>query len=183
MPELSEQPNIPNFDIRDGIPEDIRTMALLQDRALTEGSGVPLPTRSFDIKYAATLALYMSWPDTWCHVATASEHIVGFAVGYPAEHEHGLQPNPLPNELMEHLSFLMVEPTRWGQGIGRLLLREVDKTVLDRNKRWASLWTGAHDNERAQRLYERNGYKQSGRTRATRNWGEQVHYLKDVRAG
>jgi GNAT superfamily N-acetyltransferase len=63
-----------------------------------------------------------------------------------------------------HVSMVFVHPGSWGHGVGQNLLAAVHREAT--RKRWGhlTLWTG-QANLRARRLYERLGYRATGRVR------------------
>jgi len=60
-----------------------------------------------------------------------------------------------------HVSMVFVAPTRWGQGLGGLVLDALHAAGWART----TLWTRT-GNARARRLYEKAGYRPTGRTSA-----------------
>jgi len=74
-----------------------------------------------------------------------------------------------------HLSMIFVEPQAWGHGAGSALLRELDRQAQARGWVRLSLWTRT-GNERARRLYERAGYRLSGRRGRLSTGDEIVQY-------
>lgn len=65
-----------------------------------------------------------------------------------------------------HLSRLYVDPDRWGAGIGTELHRAAVADLADRGFPAATLWV-LEDNVRARRWYERLGWGQTHRRKAT----------------
>jgi GNAT superfamily N-acetyltransferase len=60
-----------------------------------------------------------------------------------------------------HVSMVFVEPRRWGEGIGAELMAGIAAAAAECGWTTLSLWTRV-DNERARRLYEREGYQLTG---------------------
>jgi ribosomal protein S18 acetylase RimI-like enzyme len=91
-------------------------------------------------------------------VVCEAEQLVGMALAEPfREHDgagqfvHGIG----------HISMVFVDPNRWGEGIGRLLVESLHTEMVAATWQQASLWTRT-SNERAKRLYERLGYHATG---------------------
>ncbi len=82
--------------------------------------------------------------------------IVGMALAEPGRDGSGEVPE------LCHVSMVFVHPDHWGKRIGHLLLDCVADQAAERGYSYVQLWTG-QDNRRAQRLYQRAGYKPSGR--------------------
>lgn len=78
----------------------------------------------------------------------ADDGVVGFATASPDEED----------ETTFHLSQIYVHPDRWGEGIGRRLLQDVERTIRRRGGTRVVLGVVA-DNERAVGFYETAGYE------------------------
>ena len=74
-----------------------------------------------------------------------------------------------------HVSMVFVHPGRWGQGHGGLVLTALHEGGWART----TLWTRV-DNARARRLYEKAGYRPTGRTSALAG-GDGIMQLERVR--
>lgn len=75
-----------------------------------------------------------------------------------------------------YLASLYVDPTRSGQGIGRALLEAVVHGLTQAGRDDIELWV-FRANGRARELYERRGFRYTGRTAVDPEWGaEQVRY-------
>ncbi len=85
--------------------------------------------------------------------------LVGMSVGLQALADDGAGP-PIRGRC--HISMVFVAPDRWGVGIGGAVVDAALSEARDRGYDAAQLWTHA-DNSRAQRLYERRGFRRSGR--------------------
>jgi ribosomal-protein-alanine N-acetyltransferase len=78
-----------------------------------------------------------------------------------------------------HIAMIFVAPERWGEGIGGRIVDEVLKEARSRAYGRAQLWTHA-DNAHAQRLYERHGFRRTGREKGE-DLGEWiVHYERTL---
>ena len=97
--------------------------------------------------------------DAFLVVADDNETIIGMALGMQANSDDGAG---APVTGLCHVSAVFVSPRCWGQGIGGRLMDGVLSQARLRGYHAAQLWTQA-DNQRAQRLYERLGFRRSGR--------------------
>lgn len=107
-------------------------------------------------------------------VAADEMEIVGMAVAIPARADDGAGP-PVPG--LCHISMVFVAPDRWGQRIGAQLVDAITAEARSRGYSRAQLWTHA-DNVRAQRLYERRGFRRTGREKDDDLGEPIVHYAR-----
>lgn len=116
-------------------------------------------------------------PMTFAVVSEDDSEPVAVALAMPARAEGGVAPEPIPG--LAHVSMLAVSPDRWGQGLGSAVLESTQTIAGERGFARAQLW--AHEtNRRAQRLYERLGWRPSRRTGIDEH-GEPVrHYIRDL---
>jgi GNAT superfamily N-acetyltransferase len=98
-------------------------------------------------------------PDEVTLVAERGGEVVAFAVVRGATDE-GVDPG-----LAGELDTFYALPSRWGLGVGRLLMRAALDTLRARGYREATLWT-AEPNERPRRIYEAAGWRLDGARRA-----------------
>lgn len=98
-------------------------------------------------------------PDALLVVAEEGDALIGLALGRQGRGADGAGP-PIPGLI--HISAVFVDPNHWGQGNGRQLVDALLAHAQMRNYNKAQLWT-QRDNERANRLYERLGFRKSGR--------------------
>ncbi|MET3803281.1 ribosomal protein S18 acetylase RimI-like enzyme [Nakamurella sp. UYEF19] len=82
-----------------------------------------------------------------------------------------------------YLASLYVDPTHSGRGIGSALLDSVVQLLTEAGRDDIELWVFTA-NSRARELYERSGFRPTGRTALDPEWGaERVHYrLAPLRA-
>lgn len=161
--------------VRIGVPADHGAALAVWAASTSAGaSNVPASTAQAELAKA-----YLRQPDAFLVVAEDSEEIVGMTVGMQALEDDGKGP-PMPG--LAHFAMVFVGPGRWGEGIGRCLVKRLVREAHERGYRGAQLWT-APDNLRAQKLYEGLGFRQSGRA-ATNEFGAPiVHYqLRDLRS-
>jgi ribosomal protein S18 acetylase RimI-like enzyme len=92
-------------------------------------------------------------------VAFSGETLVGMGLGLPARDNDGLGP-PIPG--LCHISMIAVAPGWWGQGIGARIVADLLDAIRAHGFTRAQLWT-QQSNSRARRLYERSGFRESGR--------------------
>ena len=95
-------------------------------------------------------------------VALHDGEIVGFATIGPS-HDEDLTG---AGELMA----LYVDPARWGEGIGNVLLDDATTQLRSQGYSLGSLWV-LTDNDRAEQLYQRAGWHRDGVIRDETPWG------------
>jgi ribosomal protein S18 acetylase RimI-like enzyme len=145
----------PAVSYRPGRPEDGPPLAALVARCdashvewAPEGWAPPEP----DLEAGAvSLARRVDDPDVDVIVAVRDGVPVGFA---------SVRPGVGPGE--GHLSNLFVDPPHWGAGIGRGLLERAVEAMRERGYTTGALSTQS-GNARARRLYERSGWRDTGR--------------------
>ena len=116
-------------------------------------------------------------PASFAQLVEADGTLLAVALVLQALDRDGASPDPLPG--LAHVSMVAVRPGRWGQGLGAHVLGLAQLEARRRRFARAQLWT--HEtNRRAQRLYERLGWKASGRTKID-DYGEPIrHYARDL---
>jgi GNAT superfamily N-acetyltransferase len=78
------------------------------------------------------------------------------------------------------IDLLMVHPDHWGKGVASSLLDDIAEELGGVGVQRISLWTEI-DNARSRPLYERKGYRLTGREMDHPRSGEhQVEYEKDL---
>jgi ribosomal protein S18 acetylase RimI-like enzyme len=102
---------------------------------------------------------YTLKPDAFLLLAEAGSEVVGMGLGMQGLADDGAGP-PVPG--LCHIAMIFVAPERWSEGIGGRVLGGVLEEACSRGYERAQLWTHA-DNARAQRLYERHGFRRTGR--------------------
>jgi len=110
-------------------------------------------------------------PDSFLFVAEDGD-IFGMAVGMQGLAEDGAGP---PIEDLLHVGAVFVAPRFWGEGLGGRLVDAVLSEARSRGYGRAQLWTHA-DNARAHRLYERRGFRRTGRQKGDDLGKTIVHY-------
>lgn len=129
-------------------------VAVWREASTARRSGEPVPaTRE------RRLRDQMFVQDAFLVVADDNATIIGMALGMQANASDGVGP---PVVGLCHVSAVFVSPRRWGQGVGRSLMAFLFSQARRRGYDAAQLWTQA-DNRRAQLLYERLGFRRSGR--------------------
>jgi ribosomal protein S18 acetylase RimI-like enzyme len=141
--------------LRRGGPEDIEPAVGVWFAANTERRG-GVPPRP---EQEARARGHVENPDAVLLVADDAGEIIGMAVGEQARSDDGAGP---PVEGLCHVSMVFVTPDRWDEGLGGRLVDALLEEVRARGYDHAQLWTQT-DNERARRLYERRGFRPSGR--------------------
>ena len=119
---------------------------------------------------------YTRKPHAFLLLAEDAGEVVGMGVGMQGLADDGAGP-PVPE--LCHIAMIFVAPERWGEGIGGRVLSGVLEEARSRGYERAQLWTHA-DNARAQRLYERQGFRRTGREKGD-DLGEWiVHYERTL---
>jgi GNAT superfamily N-acetyltransferase len=114
-----------------------------------------------DENRCARVRTKLAEPDALAVVAVLAGKPVGMALAEPGRAEDGVGA-PLPH--LCHVSMVFVHPGYWGRRIGRRLLDTVADHAARRGHHVLQLWTG-QANQRAQRLYERVGFRPTGNTK------------------
>lgn len=114
-------------------------------------------------------------PTAFGVVVEVAGQLVALAVATQATADDGLSFEPIAG--LAHVSMVAVCPQRWGSGLGRLVVEELERLARDRGFIQAQLWT--HEtNARGQRLYERLGWFSSGRTKKDEHGAVLLHYVR-----
>lgn len=107
-------------------------------------------------------------PGGWLLVAVDGDEPVGFA---------SIRPGKKPAS--GHVSNLFVDPPRWGMGIGRALLARAVGEMHARGYALGELGTQVL-NERARRIYEAAGWRDTGERRQNEYGEEMALYELDL---
>jgi GNAT superfamily N-acetyltransferase len=141
--------------IRPGGAADVDAAASVYERSnLARRQGV-WPNRAARVEHVRAR---LRDPASWFLVAKDGPALVGMASAEPLWGEDG---TVIPGG--SFVSYLFVDPERWGQGIGGALL---DAALAEAKRRHSSrihLWTH-EDNERSHRLYRSRGFSPTGRS-------------------
>lgn len=105
-------------------------------------------------------------------VACDDATVIGMALAEPGRAENGSGPVVVGRG---HVSMVFVAPARWGSGVGGDLLDALHRAMRERGCHVASLWTRA-TNDRARRLYERQGYRLTADVKRLAGGDEVVRY-------
>lgn len=108
-------------------------------------------------------------------LAEDDQGTAAMSVAVPARADDGASPDLLPGLL--HISMVAVRPDRWGGGLGEVVLSVVQDEARRHGFTAAQLWT-QDSNARGRRLYERMGWKPSGRTKVDE--GEAIGHYERV---
>ena len=92
-------------------------------------------------------------------VAVDTDRIVGIGHALPARERDG--EGALMSGVL-HLSMVAVQPDRWGEGVGKAIVRYFLAQAKLRGFETIQLWTHL-TNQRAQRLYAGIGFREAGR--------------------
>ena len=153
--------------VRRGGPSDVGA-ALAVWRAATEArlNGRPAPEED-----GARVRAHMETAGAFLFVADAGG-ISGMAVGMQGLAADGAGP---PVDGLCHVGAVFVVPDRWGEGLGGRLVDAVLAEARARGYVRAQLWTHAA-NARAHRLYDRRGFRRTGRQKEDDLGETIVHY-------
>lgn len=109
-------------------------------------------------------------------VAERAGDLVGMVLAEPGRNQDGAG-EVLPE--LCHVSMVFVCPNHWGNRIGQLLLDAVGEQAIRHGHTLLQLWTG-EGNQRALRLYDRAGFRPSGRTGLLRTGERIVHLTRSL---
>jgi len=104
----------------------------------------------------------------------AGATLVAAAVAMPARSDSGRSTRYVPG--LAHISSVVTEPTRWGQGLGARVTRAVISQAIRRGFARAQLWTYT-SNPAEIHLYERLGFSASGLTKADSGGETNAHFV------
>lgn len=127
-------------------------LATLWVRATAHRQQQPLPTAPEPERVAA-LAARVGRPEAAAVVAVEEGHAVACCFFEPLTEPDG----ETPIDGAAHLSGVAVDPSRWGEGLAHEVLAFAEAEVRERGFQWCRL-NVLEENERARRLYERNGW-------------------------
>jgi 8-oxo-dGTP pyrophosphatase MutT (NUDIX family)/GNAT superfamily N-acetyltransferase len=105
--------------------------------------------------------------------------LVAMAVAMPALEDDARSQHNVPG--LAHISTVATAPPRWGEGLGRRVMRAISLQAIRRGFARVQLWT--HDtNNPARQLYEREGFVRSGRERPEHLGEHIVHFVRELPA-
>lgn len=123
----------------------------------------------------APVAPALSRPGSFGVGLYEGSELVSAAVAMPARGDDGHSEHNVPG--LAHISAVVTESTRWGRGLAGRAVRAVMTHATRRGFARVQLWTHRF-NGGARRLYEREGFRCSGREKVD-DYGEViVHYLR-----
>jgi 8-oxo-dGTP pyrophosphatase MutT (NUDIX family)/GNAT superfamily N-acetyltransferase len=103
--------------------------------------------------------------------------LVSLAVGLPGLADNARSTHNIPG--LAHISSVATRPDRWGEGLGGRAVRAIMLQATRRGYARVQLWT--HDtNAGARRLYEREGFEDSGRRLVDPQCESIRHYLREL---
>jgi 8-oxo-dGTP diphosphatase len=107
--------------------------------------------------------------------------LVSAAVAMPARGDDGRSTRNVAG--LAHISSVVTDPSRWGEGLATTSLRAVMSQAIRRGYARCQLWV-VEENVRARYLYEQAGFVRSGRRPRLPDEGDEpmVHYLKELAA-
>ncbi len=108
-----------------------------------------------------------------------ADGLISMAVGLPAVDDDGRGTRVIPG--LMHISTVATEPHRWGEGLGRRVVKAILAHGVRRGYARTQLWTHA-SNPISRHLYESLGFTWSGRAKADDYGEEIVHYTRELTA-
>jgi 8-oxo-dGTP pyrophosphatase MutT (NUDIX family)/GNAT superfamily N-acetyltransferase len=106
--------------------------------------------------------------------------LVSAAVAMPARGDDGRSSRNVAG--LAHISSVVTDPARWGEGLAAISLRAVLSQAMRRGYARCQLFV-FEQNPRARRLYERDGFEPSGRVLRLPDRSEpMVHYIRELNA-
>lgn len=114
------------------------------------------------VEHEQRVRSHLATEDSFLVVAEDHTGLVGTGLGMQALDDDGAGP-ALPGRC--HISMVFVHPGRWGEGLGKQLMRRLLTEGRTRGYSSFQLWTQA-DNRRSQQLYEGLGFRRCGREKA-----------------
>lgn len=145
-----------SLSVRLGGPSDVDASVSVYERSNLARRQGEWPQRA---ERLAQVAANHRNPDAWFLLGLDHDEPVAMALVVPFRDDLGAGAT-VPG--VAFLALLFVIPERWGQGMGGLMLDAVIAEAVRRGCRQIHLWTHEHDNERAQRLYARRGFRRTG---------------------
>lgn len=120
----------------------------------------------------------MNRPDAFCVIAEAEGVMVGMGMGMDQRTEDGAFV-VVPGGC--YIWVVFVVPEWWGRGVGGQILDSVLAEARARGYQRVQLWAQVA-NARARRLYERRGFRASGREKEHGYWGLLMHMTRALDA-
>ncbi|MGA9344290.1 MAG: GNAT family N-acetyltransferase [Nocardioidaceae bacterium] len=105
--------------------------------------------------------------------------LLSLAVALPAVDDDGRGTRAMPG--LMHISSVATEPDRWGEGLGRRVVKAILVQGIRRGFARAQLWTHA-SNPMSRHLYESLGFTWSHRAKPDDFGEEIVHYTRELTA-
>jgi GNAT superfamily N-acetyltransferase len=166
---------INNLEFRKSKPSELNDMALVLDRAKAKRDSLPLPSKpsSQSIK---DIQIRLDRIGASAQIAVINDNIVGFALFHPLVEAD----KTIKNTDTIHLALLMVDPEHWGKRIASKLIDLIANQAKRAGRRYITLWTNEHNNERARALYEHKGFQKTGKSKTGKE-GQQVHYQLELK--
>lgn len=140
-------------------------------------SATNLRRHQLGLTYLTRAAPALSRPGSFGVGLYEGSELVSAAVAMPARGDDGHSDVNVPG--LAHISSVVTETTRWGKGHAGRAVRALMTHATRRGYARVQLWTHL-SNEGARRLYEREGFRCSGREKVD-DYGEViVHYLREL---
>lgn len=121
--------------------------------------------------------LVFSRPGVFAVGVVEDLELLSLALAMPARADDGRSEHNVPG--LAHISSVATLPGHWGRGHAGRCVRAVMSQATRRGFARAQLWTHT-SNAGARRLYEREGFELSGKTKLDDNGEPIVHYLREL---
>jgi len=149
---------------------------LLTDQAQAKRRGELIPSAVRGTEEVDICREVLGDDTTWSKLVYAGDFLVGCAVVTRGEYK---KPETIQKGRMM-IDLLMVHPDHWGEGVAASLLDDIAEELGRASVQRVSLWTES-DNARSRPLYERKGYRATGREMNHPRSGEhQVEYERTL---
>lgn len=157
--------------LRNAVPEDATAVARVHVRAWQAGYRGLLPEEYLDglqaVERAERYTFHLTGADD--PATTVALDRAGTVCGFVTTGPRRDDESPAVGEVLA----LHVDPDRWGQGVGTVLIGAARARLAEAGFAEAVLWVLA-GNDRAERFYRRDGWKRDGATRSEVVWGVRV---------
>lgn len=119
----------------------------------------------------------MGRPGAFAVGVVDGDQLLSMSLAMPARADDGRSEHNVPG--LAHISSVATLPGRWGEGLGGRCVRAIMCQATRRGFARVQLWTH-ESNAGARRLYEREGFVLSGKTKLDDHGEPIVHYLREL---
>lgn len=125
----------------------------------------------------AELDVSLSRPGAFAVGVVEGDELLSLAAALPARADDARSWHNVPG--LVHISSVATAPGAWGRGLGGRCVQAILWQAWRRGFARAQLWT-QESNARARRLYEREGFEDSGRRKLHDNGEPIMHYIREL---